>query len=167
MSLEELKSKITTNTKQFLLDLTADNLRMVLTQYTLNQFITNFFNMQQIQKSFSYLPMEKLREMTSSEMSVSDDDVINNINNNFFMYYSKLVQIVFQLTPQEQTDFINKIPNDVVREILKTNSDSAFSSIKDILIYLEPETFKQFATALGYSSQENYEMVQFSWVGIR
>ena len=154
---------IESDTKSFLLNyLSRGNLRMLLSQVIPNQFINNFFDVKQLKMTFMFLPMEKLREITSSDSDIRDEDVIKKITNDFYTYNTEILNILVKLDTSEQIKFIMTIPDDVLREVVDSNNEFAFSYIKNVIVHLDPVMLQKFVQI-----PEGYEQQQISWVGIR
>jgi hypothetical protein len=160
---DTLKNNINTDTKSFLINLPQDKLLKLLKDILSQQFTQNFFDIPQIKITYMYLPITKLRELTKlTDITFTDENVLNEINNNFMRYVSDILIIMSQLSTSEQKEFINNTPYELIKKIIESSSDYSINYMKSILLSKD-DILKQLSSEEQYTEHYN----NLFWCGIR
>lgn len=157
MSNNNVVALIKQDTRKFILDLSDEKILFLLRDLIRDEFIKNFFSLSEIKIVYKYLPIDKLRTLT--KMDKSDEDILKNVSDNIYKYDIDIRNIIKTLNPDEQKTFISNIPNNILREILLTSSDSQMDYLKSILIIKEDSQLEIF----GHKSLSKES---FSFIGV-
>lgn len=161
MSADTVKDEITKDTKTFLAELPEPKLRMLLSEHLYREFTQNFFDVSQLKMTYMYLPIKKLRVMTNVSDSVSDEDVIKEVKDNFLQHTSHLFVLISELSVSEQKEFLARIPYVTLKKIITTATDYAITYMKDVLVNMDDDVLKQLGKEGFYYADE------MTWCGIR
>jgi hypothetical protein len=162
---ETVRAEITKSTADFLAKyLPEDKLKILLSKQVPRQFLNNFFDLPQIRKTYMYLPMPKLREISKSDDSMDDIAVVNKINDDFYTYSEAMLDIIINLNEDDRKQFIIMMPYDVLVDVITSNSETTLKYMQDELLSLDDETL---AT---YQKEGFYYYVNATsdmWFGVR
>jgi hypothetical protein len=162
---ETVRAEITKSTADFLAKyLPEDKLKILLSKQVPRQFLNNFFDLPQIRKTYMYLPMPKLREISKSDDSMDDIAVVNKINDDFYTYSEAMLDIIINLNEDDRKQFIIMMPYDVLVDVITSNSETTLKYMQDELLSLDDETL---AT---YQKEGFYYYVNAAsdmWFGVR
>lgn len=161
MSADTVKDEITKDTKIFLAELPEPKLRMLLNEHLNREFTQNFFDVSQLKMTYMYLPIKKVRAMTNVSDSVSDEDVLKEVKDNFLQHTSHLFVLISELSVSEQKEFLAQIPYATLRKVITTATDFAVSYIQNVLVNMDDDVLRQLGKEGFYYADE------MIWCGIR
>ena len=170
MSAQVVREKIAKNTQQFLIELPEIKLRELLMKEVSRQFANNFSDISQLKSTFMFLPLNSLRGVVKDD-SLSDDDMLIKIQDNFYNYTNALSDAILNLTPEDRQLYLMVIPHDVLIKVIAMADGFTMDKMKEVLLALDDETLMKYggdvAADVAPVSEGYYYADDLTWCGIR
>jgi hypothetical protein len=168
MSAQIVREKIIKNTQQFLTELPEVQLRGLLMKEAPRQFANNFSEISQLKLTFMFLPLKSLRGVVKDD-SLSDDDMLIKIQDNFYNYTDALSDAILNLTPDDRQLYLMVIPHDVLIKVIGMADGFTMDKMKEVLLALDDETLLKYAGGADVVpvSEGYYYADDLTWCGIR
>lgn len=167
MSAQIVREKIVKNTQQFLTELPEVKLRELLMKEAPRQFANNFSEISQLKLTFMFLPLTSLRGVVKDD-SLSNDDMLIKIQDNFYNYTDALSDAILNLTPDDRQLYLMVIPYDVLIKVIGMADGFTMDKMKEVLLALDDETLLKYGGGADVVPvSEGYYADDLTWCGIR
>jgi hypothetical protein len=172
MSAQIVREAIVKNTQQFLTELPELKLRDLLMKDVSRQFANNFSDIGQMKLTFMYLPLKSLRGVVKDD-SLSDEEMLIKIQDNFYDYTDALSDAILNLTPEDRELYLMVVPHDVLIKVISMADGFTMEKMKAVLLALDDETLLKYGggdvapVSVAPVSEGYYYADDLTWCGIR